>query len=403
MKKILFIAHGHPDISKGGAEIAAWNLFEKCKEEGIEALFIARDAATPHTGSAFSIRAKNEIILHSAIDDWFSLTNKNAVHVFGDLKKLVRQFKPDVIHVHHYSHIGMEMFPTLRQAAPEARILLTLHEYMAICLHNGTMVKFETNKLCYKSSPSDCNRCFPGHSPGDFFLRKQFIMDQFSYVDHFISPSEFLKSRYIDWGIPENKISVIENYLPNINRREPRTLAEGEKRTRFAYFGQITPFKGLDVLLSAILLIPKPIRRTLSLEIHGANINAQSDEYQANIRSLLKKCDGIVTMRGAYESHQLPDLMAQNDWIVMPSIWWENSPVVIQEAIAVGRPLIVADIGGMKEKVEGKAGLTFSAKSAASLAGMMQEAVCEEVFDFWVGALSCEVELFGRFEEVYRV
>jgi glycosyltransferase involved in cell wall biosynthesis len=43
--------------------------------------------------------------------------------------------------------------------------------------------------------------------------------------------------------------------------------------------------------------------------------------------------------------------MAGVDWVVVPSIWWENSPMVIQEAFVCGRPLVVSDIGGMKEKV----------------------------------------------------
>lgn len=65
----------------------------------------------------------------------------------------------------------------------------------------------------------------------------------------------------------------------------------------------------------------------------------------------------------------------------MSTIWWENSPVVNQEAIALGRPLIGADIGGMKEKIEGIAGLTFSARSASSLAKIIEKAIEPECFD----------------------
>ena len=61
--------------------------------------------------------------------------------------------------------------------------------------------------------------------------------------------------------------------------------------------------------------------------------------------------------------------MATVDWIVMPSIWWENSPVVIQEASCIGRPPIVSDIGGMAEKVrDGVDGLHFRAGSPEDLA-----------------------------------
>jgi glycosyltransferase involved in cell wall biosynthesis len=76
--------------------------------------------------------------------------------------------------------------------------------------------------------------------------------------------------------------------------------------------------------------------------------------------------------------------------VIIPSIWWENSPVVIQEAIAHGRPLIGANIGGMKEKIEGIAGLTFEARSSSSLATKIQQAMEPECFDEWVGKLNSD-------------
>jgi glycosyltransferase involved in cell wall biosynthesis len=68
--------------------------------------------------------------------------------------------------------------------------------------------------------------------------------------------------------------------------------------------------------------------------------------------------------------------MRQVDWVVVPSIWWENSPLVIQEAFLHGRPLIVADIGGMAEKVaHGISGLHFRVGSAEDLADRLGEAL----------------------------
>jgi glycosyltransferase involved in cell wall biosynthesis len=81
---------------------------------------------------------------------------------------------------------------------------------------------------------------------------------------------------------------------------------------------------------------------------------------------------------GSYRSDELPRLMEQVDWVVMPSIWWENSPVVIQEAFLHGRPLIVSDIGGMAEKVRnGIDGLHFRAGSPEDLADRMTEALTD--------------------------
>lgn len=388
MQKVLFLSHGHPELSKGGGEVASWNLFTALKEQGFECMYVARTDGKPHGGSTFSIRAQDQVLFHTGMTDWFNLSSSNTKHLFSDFSELVASFDPDIIHVHHYAHMGIEVLAALRQAAPNAKIVFTLHEFMAICMHNGQMVKNRTLKLCYKSNENDCHDCYPQHSPTDHFLRKQYLLDQFSYVDSFVSPSRFLADRYIDWGLSEDEIHVIENVLPAMPILAPRVLLEGEKRTRFAFFGQVNPYKGIDILLEAFLKLPEEVLGAVTLDIHGANLDKQTGELKEKVAGLLIKLEGVVTMRGAYESHQLSNLLKECDWVIIPSIWWENSPVVIQEAIAHGRPLIGANIGGMKEKIEDIAGLTFDARSPSSLATKIQQAMEPECFDEWVGKLN---------------
>lgn len=383
MKKVLFISHGHPELSKGGAEVASWNLFKAFQEQGHECLYIARTGDKSHGGSTFSMRAEDQVMLHTKMSEWFTLTAGNVKHLFDDLGALVKQFSPDVIHIHHYAHMGIEILPALRQAAPQAKLIFTLHEFMAICKHNGQMVKNKSLKLCYKATPADCHGCYPAYSPGDFFLRHNYLLDQFANVDCFVSPSHFLAERYIEWGIEPERMQVIENVLPDFSPIPPRELAPGAKRTKFAFFGQVNPYKGIDVLLEAFLHLPDEVKSLVSLDIHGANLDQQTGDLQEKVAGLLDQLQGTVSMRGPYEAHQLPSLLGETDWVIIPSIWWENSPVVIQEAIAHGRPLIGSNIGGMKEKIEGKAGLTFDARSASSLAHTIEQAMEPECFEHW--------------------
>ena len=86
-----------------------------------------------------------------------------------------------------------------------------------------------------------------------------------------------------------------------------------------------------------------------------------------------------AVMAGRYEAHELPQLMQQTDWVIVPSRWWENSPLVIQEAFAHGRPVICSDIGGMAEKIVDRVnGLHFRAGDPASLAETIRTAVRDE-------------------------
>jgi glycosyltransferase involved in cell wall biosynthesis len=84
---------------------------------------------------------------------------------------------------------------------------------------------------------------------------------------------------------------------------------------------------------------------------------------------------GRVTFRGPYDHSELPKLMADLHWVLVPSIWWENSPLVIQEAFFHGRPIICSDVGGMAEKVrDGVDGMHFRVGDAHSLARTIETA-----------------------------
>ena len=390
MTRVVFISHGHPDLSKGGAEMASWNLYQSLQDrDDFECLYIARTDKPSHGGSTFSVR-NNELLLHTQMTDWFNLSSSNLKPLFQDLGSLLQQFAADVVHIHHYAHIGIELFAAIKQALPEAKIVFTLHEFMAMCMHNGQMVKKPSLKLCDKPSPNDCHECFPQHSPANIFLRKGYILDQFGLVDKFISPSQFLAERYIDWGVDKSKMHVIENVLPSFEAIKPRSISANQKRGKLAFFGQINPYKGLDILLTAIQLLPDEILSHVTLDIHGANLEQQTNEVKDKFSQLLNETAKNVTMRGAYEPHQMSGLLGECDWVIIPSIWWENSPVVIQEAAAHGRPLIGANIGGMKEKIEGKCGITFEARSAASLADTIVKAIEPDIYNTWQSRLAID-------------
>ena len=89
----------------------------------------------------------------------------------------------------------------------------------------------------------------------------------------------------------------------------------------------------------------------------------------------LKHAGAVVQHFGPYDRADVVGLMRLADWIVVPSIWWENAPLVIEEARAAGRPVICSAIGGMAERVaDGVDGLHFPAGDAAALAEVMREA-----------------------------
>lgn len=146
---------------------------------------------------------------------------------------------------------------------------------------------------------------------------------------------------------------VIENGQSPEERLPDRPISKGETRNRFGFFGQINPFKGIDVLLESLMDLPEIERKKIVLEVHGANLEWQAEAFKEKIAKMIGPLteSGCLRWVGPYQPHELRARMSGVDWIVVPSIWWENSPMVIQEAFVLGRPLLVSNIGGMAEKV----------------------------------------------------
>jgi glycosyltransferase involved in cell wall biosynthesis len=347
MSRILIIVHGHPDISRGGGELAAGMQARQLRALGHDVLLVARQAgASGRGGTPFTLRGE-DVLFHAPDYDYFLHSQRAKWSIYKDLRALIDNFAPDAAHLHHYVHMGIEVIRELRKYSASLPIVLTLHEYLAICHSHGQFLKTDFT-LCEASSPSDCHRCFPEFSPQDFFLRERFIKSSLDLVDRFICPSHFLLNRYAAWGLPPEKLVFLENGQvpqPQPDPADPEILCR-----RFGYFGQITALKGINVLLRAVELLPPAVRARIRIDIHGT-LTHQPPDFVAEIQAKFLALNDVLQYHGPYTPQDLPGLIARTGWVTVPSLWWENSPLVIQEAFANGRPVICGDIGGMAEKV----------------------------------------------------
>jgi glycosyltransferase involved in cell wall biosynthesis len=174
----------------------------------------------------------------------------------------------------------------------------------------------------------------------------------------------------VAWGLPPEKVVVVPYAVAEA---QPAADPPRSIRNRFGYFGQLNPYKGVDVLLRAMDELEERVE--LHLSIHGANLDKQAEPWREQLEALLAVERGTVTVAGSYDHDALGSLMALVDWVVVPSIWRETGPIVVLEAFRAGRPVICSDIGGMAEKVEdGVNGLHFHRGDAAHLAQVIERA-----------------------------
>jgi len=390
--RALVISHGHPDLVKGGGEIAAYQLFRSLQDNGIDAYLLAatREDALQHGGTPFSMLRPHEILFHSQTQDFFTLSQASLRVVWHDFRQLLAQLRPDVIHFHHILHLGTQFVREAAryrtQAGKPVKLIYTLHEYLPICANDGQMVMYDSGELCTESGPTRCAFCLKTRpprprTPEELFLRDRFIRASLALIDQFIAPSAFLRDTYARWGL-EQPVALIDNGLPPMSALPPRDLPPGQRRTRFAYLGQINRYKGLDVLLEAIGLLDPELREQTHLDVYGCGLSNQEASFRQRIEALCDRHRDQVDMHGSYDRDALPTLMSDVDTVVLPSIWWENSPLVLQEAKGLGRPVICSDLGGMKEKVrDGVDGLRFSRGSPGALARAMQRAADPDTWE----------------------
>jgi len=300
--RVLIASHSHPDVSSGGAEIAAYQLFQGLQNRtDCRTWFLGcdRTSGADRMGVVLSQPFSGDEYLYlNESFDWFKFANPDAKFPEA-IERLFLDLKPDVVHFHHYIIFGVEVFQHLKRLLPACKIVVTLHEYLAICHHFGQMITKNHHNLCYQSSPSRCHRCFPEFAKSDFFLRSRYIKRFFDLVDIFISPSHFLADRYIEWGIPEERLRVLENLMP------PRPEANAvqipsNQPLRIGFFGQLSPLKGSDVMFDAADSLQTSDVDGITLEIFG-DYRGQPPEFQKAFLERLAKVGRNVRFNGPYD------------------------------------------------------------------------------------------------------
>jgi glycosyltransferase involved in cell wall biosynthesis len=373
--RIAVVSHSHPSVSKGGAEIAAYTLFKGLKTLGCDAIFIA--ACDEESRGKVALASEDEYAVFTRGELFEHFFQLGSAQAGEDIETILRERRVQLVNFHHFTRLGLGALRRIR-AIPDLRLVFTIHEFLAICHHHGQMVTSVGQRLCEKESVSGCVGCFPSMTREDFVLRKKLFLETLGSFDAFVSPSLFLAERFCAWGLARDKFSVIENGLARLPKFSAAHNADNRGAWTFGYFGQINPFKGVDVIIDAAERLHKSNVSNVKIKIYG-NLIGQGEQFLAKFKAACES--GLVEYFGPYDNNSVGRLMADCDYVVVASKWWENSPVVIQEAFAVGCPVVCSDVGGMAEKVkDGVSGKHFRLGDGADLARAMVEASSEEVY-----------------------
>jgi glycosyltransferase involved in cell wall biosynthesis len=264
----------------------------------------------------------------------------NSPDIRREFGRTLDNFRPDVVHFHNIVGLSLGMIDECyRRRIPT---VMTLHDYWGICFKN-TLLKNSGN-ICKQGGLAclDCREMLAGRLPLPSPVRNAHILFALRQVDRLIAPSRYLAAQYAANGIPNDRITVIHNGI------DAENFAPGQRsqaKLTLGFIGHLGKHKGLDVLLHALTLIDAGAVRLL---VAGAGEDAERLQTFCHERGL----DPYVTFCGRVENRRIATLYRQIDVLVVPSVWPENSPVTITEAMASGIPVIASDVGGIGELVE---------------------------------------------------
>jgi glycosyltransferase involved in cell wall biosynthesis len=239
--KILLVSLFHPELVRGGAQQVCYELFEGLKARNdIEVTLLAAvdesQKALYKSGAritGFDGRENEFLFLSREYDYWWHKTSNS--QLLESYAEFLRLTDPDVVHFHHFLILGIDIITLTRRVLPNVRIVLTLHEFMAICAADGQMLRKTDGSLCTRASGVRCNQCFPEISPEQFFMREMWMKKHLRSVDVFTTPSNFMIKHFTDWGIDPARVVKVTNGQRNYNL-EPARQEDVATRNRFGFF-----------------------------------------------------------------------------------------------------------------------------------------------------------------------
>lgn len=293
------------------------------------------------------------------IDGPFSKKLKAVARIMGlaGVRKTVREaisaFNPDIVHLHN---IHSYLSPAVAEEAHRAGVAVvwTLHDYKLICgsyscLRNGApcveCLSDSTAILRHRCMKNSFISSAVAYAEANKWNRKKLC----NMADLFICPSEFMRGKMIQGGIPENSLIAMHNFAP----AEISDYCTTERKG-VCYIGRLSPEKGLENLLDAAVA-------------GGWNLTVAGDgELKDNLTARYDLHENISFV-GRLNGQQVSELLARSQLSVMPSVCYENNPLAVIESLTHGTPVAASDIGGLPELINDSNGALFEPGNPAAI------------------------------------
>lgn len=409
--RILYVVHGFPPDTWAGTEIYTYNIAKEMARLGHEVAILTR-APAEGDEPEFSLREEEfqglrvfrmtHRLDHASLRESYLKAGPEQV-----FRKIVGEFKPDVVHFQHLIHLSAGLVEIARDRG--LATVVTCHDYWGLC-SRVQMIRPD-GAICASNMGSGCYLCVKERALGQvervakldrvgggrvletlagilsggkgkaaakaddydqLRAREEIVPKAYAAADLRISPSRFLRDIYLaSEAFDPHTFLFSDNGMrtDHVEALSPQPDAGG--KVRFGFVGSLVWYKGGAVLVRAMRRLAEAgLSDRVHLNVYGG-FDPEKDEHHAELAALAEGAP--VTFHGRFDNSRLSEVYAEIDVLIVPSVWYENSPITIHEAFLTETPVLASAIGGMAEFVRDEVdGLHFEVGSDEDLARQMR-------------------------------
>jgi glycosyltransferase involved in cell wall biosynthesis len=438
--RVLLTAHAFLPASVAGVEVYTARLGRALQDLGHQVLVLAavHDLSAPaHAVRRRRLGPLDVVEIVNTHSEGTLEATYRVPAIDRAIAGVIEEFRPDCIHAQHLLNLSTGLLDAGRAAG--APVALTLHDYWLSCPRDGLRMRADGVR-CDRVDHGVCADCLadspylvpkvqrgatraaqaaglggvlhrahrrapaltsallrllrraaparPDHLRRALDDRATHLRERLPDVAVFLAPTSFARDRAVEWGVPPARVRVMPlGAVPHASR--PRRAGA---RHRLGYVGTMAPHKGVHVLLEAVAGLPGP---EWTLDLFG---NADLDPgYGARLRALAAG-NPRIRFRGRVPPDEQDHLWESLDLLVVPSLWWENSPLTVLEALAAGLPVVASRTGGVPEVIPEGAGLLVPAGDVGALRAALQGVLDGALLAGPLGALAVKTSAEGARE-----
>ena len=289
--------------------------------------------------------------------------------VKSTFKKLLDDFKPDVVHL---NNVHTQLSPVMAELAHQRgiKVVWTLHDYKLLCprydcLKNGKTIC----ETCFSGDKKACldNKCMKGSKLASFIGYKEAVTWNRERLeastDVFICPSQFMANKMVQGGFLKSKMQTLCNFIDVEKCKFAPTdgtdytddvVVLPKKEDYYCFIGRLSHEKGAKTLIEAANQLPYKL-----VIIGGGPL---MDELKSVAHT-------NIEFVGFKQWDDIKQLVGKARFSVIPSEWYENNPLSVIEAQCLGTPVLGANIGGIPELTD----YTFSSGNIADLRSKIEK------------------------------